>query len=131
CRSLGLEVTAEGIECPEQLALLADLAPIYLQGYLLARPVPAEKLLAVIGALPNHMQSLLLTSPAIAPPVESTDPVGARSRAVARANAQTGVAVRPSFENSGGLWRIVLWMRNCQRADFACRVETIFPIALA
>jgi diguanylate cyclase (GGDEF)-like protein len=89
CHSMGLEVTAEGIECPEQLALLADLAPICLQGYLLARPVPAEKLLAVIGALPNHMQSLLLTSPAIAPPVESTDPVGARSRAVARANAQT------------------------------------------
>jgi diguanylate cyclase (GGDEF)-like protein len=66
CHSLGLEVTAEGIECPEQLFLLMDQAPMYLQGYLLARPVPAEKLLGVIETLPNHMQSLLLTSPAIA-----------------------------------------------------------------
>jgi len=63
CHSLGLEVTAEGIECPEQLFLLIDQAPMYLQGYLLARPVPAEKLLGVIETLPNHMQSLLLASP--------------------------------------------------------------------
>jgi diguanylate cyclase (GGDEF)-like protein len=62
CHDLGLEVTAEGIECVEQLALLANLAPIYLQGYLIARPVSAEKLLAVIGALPNHMVSLLLVT---------------------------------------------------------------------
>jgi diguanylate cyclase (GGDEF)-like protein len=61
CHSIGLDVTAEGIECPEQLALLAPLTPIHLQGYLLARPVPAEKLLPVIEALPNHMASLLLT----------------------------------------------------------------------
>ena len=65
CHSIGLEVTAEGIECPEQLALLTDLSPIYLQGYLLARPVSAEKLLPVLAALPNHMASLLLTSPAV------------------------------------------------------------------
>src|SRR5580704_1317934 len=66
CHSLGLEVTAEGIECPEQLFLLMDQAPMYLQGYLLARPVPADKLLAVIETLPNHMQSLLLVAPAVA-----------------------------------------------------------------
>jgi diguanylate cyclase (GGDEF)-like protein len=62
CHSIGLEVTAEGIESREQLALLTDLTPIYLQGYLLARPMPAEKLLPAIAALPNHMASLLLTS---------------------------------------------------------------------
>jgi diguanylate cyclase (GGDEF)-like protein len=62
CHSIGLEVTAEGIECSEQLSLLADLAPIYLQGYLLARPVSADKLLPVMAALPNHMASLLLSS---------------------------------------------------------------------
>ena len=38
-------MTAEGIECLEQLALLADLSPIYLQGYLLARPVPPDEVL--------------------------------------------------------------------------------------
>jgi EAL domain-containing protein (putative c-di-GMP-specific phosphodiesterase class I) len=62
CHSIGLEVTAEGVEFPDQLALLTDLTPIHLQGYLLARPVPAEKLLPVITALPNHMASLLLNS---------------------------------------------------------------------
>jgi EAL domain-containing protein (putative c-di-GMP-specific phosphodiesterase class I) len=71
CHSLSLEVTAEGIECPEQLALLADMAPICLQGYLLARPVPAEKLLATIDALPNHMQSLLLSAPVFVPAIET------------------------------------------------------------
>jgi len=72
CHSLGLEVTAEGIECPEQLAILADQAPMFLQGYLLARPAPADKLLSVLAGLPNHMQSLLLTSPTLAVAVENT-----------------------------------------------------------
>jgi EAL domain-containing protein (putative c-di-GMP-specific phosphodiesterase class I) len=62
CHSIGLEVTAEGIECSEQLTLLADLTPIYLQGYLLARPVSADKLLPVMAGLPNHMASLLPSS---------------------------------------------------------------------
>jgi diguanylate cyclase (GGDEF)-like protein len=62
CHSIGLEVTAEGIEYPEQLVLLADLAPIHLQGYLLARPVSAGEILSVMTALPNHMASLLLSS---------------------------------------------------------------------
>ena len=65
CHGIGLEVTAEGIECPAQLALLADLPRMYLQGYLLARPVSAEKLLPVMAALPSHMESLLLTSPTV------------------------------------------------------------------
>jgi diguanylate cyclase (GGDEF)-like protein len=58
CHSIGLEVTAEGVECPEQLALLTDLTPIYLQGYLLARPVSAENLMPVMAALPGRMASL-------------------------------------------------------------------------
>ena len=70
CHDLGLEVTAEGIECREQLALLADLSPIYLQGFLLARPVPADQVLALIAMLPDHLASLLLTS--------SGNPVGQR-----------------------------------------------------
>jgi diguanylate cyclase (GGDEF)-like protein len=62
CHNIGLEVTAEGIECREQLALLADLAPIHLQGYLLARPASAKELLSVMATLPNHIASLLLSS---------------------------------------------------------------------
>ena len=63
CHSLKLEVTAEGIECADQLALLLDQSPLYLQGYLLARPASATSLLSTIEALPRHMESLLLTSP--------------------------------------------------------------------
>jgi diguanylate cyclase (GGDEF)-like protein len=62
CHNIGLEVTAEGIECLEQLALLSDLAPIYLQGFLLARPVPADQVLSLMAMLPDHLASLLLTS---------------------------------------------------------------------
>jgi len=70
CQNLGLEVTAEGIECVEQLSLLADLKPIYLQGYLVARPVSAENLLGLIAALPDHMASLTLMYPSKKPTVE-------------------------------------------------------------
>ena len=62
CHDIGLEVTAEGIECLEQLALMSDLSPIYLQGFLLARPVPAEQVLSLVAMLPDRLASLLLTS---------------------------------------------------------------------
>ena len=62
CHDLGLEVTAEGIECREQLALLSELSPIYLQGFLLARPVPANQVLSLMAMLPDQLASLLLTS---------------------------------------------------------------------
>lgn len=62
CHDIGLEVTAEGIECLEQLALLSDLSPIYLQGFLLARPVPAQQVLSLMAMLPDHLASLLLTA---------------------------------------------------------------------
>jgi EAL domain-containing protein (putative c-di-GMP-specific phosphodiesterase class I) len=74
CHDIGLEVTAEGIESPEQLALLTELTPIYLQGYLLARPVSAEKLLPVMASLPNHMASLLLAWPAATNSIRDTPP---------------------------------------------------------
>ena len=61
CHGIELEVTAEGIECLEQLTLLSDLAPIYLQGFLLARPVPADQVLSLMATLPDHLASLLLT----------------------------------------------------------------------
>ncbi len=71
CQSIGLEVTAEGIECPEQLAVLLDQPSMYLQGYLLARPAPADEVLAVIAAVPRHMESLLLSSPVITETIDT------------------------------------------------------------
>nr|WP_246324005.1 bifunctional diguanylate cyclase/phosphodiesterase [Petropleomorpha daqingensis] len=47
-RTLGIDVVAEGVETPGQLALLRDLGCRFLQGYLLGRPVPPEQLRAVL-----------------------------------------------------------------------------------
>jgi EAL domain-containing protein (putative c-di-GMP-specific phosphodiesterase class I) len=48
-RTLGLDVVAEGVETPGQLAALRRLGCRYLQGYLLGRPVPAADLSAVLA----------------------------------------------------------------------------------
>jgi diguanylate cyclase (GGDEF)-like protein len=66
CQNLGLEVTAEGIERPGQLALLWNCPRMYLQGYLLCKPVSQELLPDIAEGMPKHMQTLLLTSPVTA-----------------------------------------------------------------
>jgi diguanylate cyclase (GGDEF)-like protein/PAS domain S-box-containing protein len=43
CHTLGLEVLAEGIETPEQAALLRDMGCDLGQGYYFARPLPSEE----------------------------------------------------------------------------------------
>ena len=58
CRGLGLEVTAEGVERVEQLAMLLPQRGISLQGYLFSRPVAAADLLPLLGRLPAHCQEL-------------------------------------------------------------------------
>jgi EAL domain-containing protein (putative c-di-GMP-specific phosphodiesterase class I) len=63
CHNIGLEVTAEGIECQEQLLMLSDMAPITLQGYLLARPISAEQVVETLAALPSRLESILLAPP--------------------------------------------------------------------
>jgi diguanylate cyclase (GGDEF)-like protein len=58
CRGLGLEVTAEGVERVEQLAMLLPHRAISLQGYLFSRPVSANDLLPLLERLPAHCQEL-------------------------------------------------------------------------
>jgi EAL domain-containing protein (putative c-di-GMP-specific phosphodiesterase class I) len=62
CNGLGLEVTAEGIERPEQLAWLSDQSPMFLQGYLLSRAVPFAEILDLRAAMPQRMQGLVPVS---------------------------------------------------------------------
>jgi len=67
CENLGLEVTAEGIERPGQLALLLDNPAMTLQGYLIARPIRADLMILALDGIPGQLESLLLTVPQ--PPV--------------------------------------------------------------
>jgi len=49
-RRLDIDVVAEGVETPGQLAVLRDLGCRFLQGFLLGRPTRPEQLAAVIDA---------------------------------------------------------------------------------
>ncbi len=63
CRSLSLEVTAEGIERPEQLALLIQHRSMFLQGYLLSRPVLRNEIAPLLKTLHQDVQLLILSLP--------------------------------------------------------------------
>ncbi len=66
CQSLGLEITAGGVERREQLSWLLGHPTTFLQGCLLSRPEPAAHLLPVITGIPARMRSLLQSrSPSI------------------------------------------------------------------
>jgi diguanylate cyclase (GGDEF)-like protein len=58
CRGLGLEVTVEGVERVEQLAMLLPHPAISLQGFLFARPVSESGLLPLLERLPAQCQEL-------------------------------------------------------------------------
>jgi EAL domain-containing protein (putative c-di-GMP-specific phosphodiesterase class I) len=50
--SLGLQVTAEGVESRDQALFLAQSQTHFLQGFLFSRPVPAAEAEALLAA-PN------------------------------------------------------------------------------
>jgi diguanylate cyclase (GGDEF)-like protein len=63
CSGLDLQVTAEGVERPAQLAWLSAVRSIWLQGYLLSDAVPFEEVLACRAALVPRTHNLLLSLP--------------------------------------------------------------------
>jgi Amt family ammonium transporter len=62
CRSLGLQITAEGVERPEQFMRLLRQPGMYLQGYLLSPPVSGHELLGAMAEAAQRAQELLLTA---------------------------------------------------------------------
>jgi diguanylate cyclase (GGDEF)-like protein len=64
CGGLELQVTAEGIERPQQLAWLRGSRGMFLQGYLLSDAVPFADVLRVKASLVGKIQDLLLSLPA-------------------------------------------------------------------
>jgi diguanylate cyclase (GGDEF)-like protein len=63
CQGLGLQITAEGIERPEQFAMMLKHRGMFLQGYLLGRPTSQDELIPEIAKVSQRAQELLLLSP--------------------------------------------------------------------
>jgi EAL domain-containing protein (putative c-di-GMP-specific phosphodiesterase class I) len=55
CRSLGLQVTVEGVERPSQLDVLATFGEVSVQGYLVASPASEDQVLQFV----NRCEALL------------------------------------------------------------------------
>jgi diguanylate cyclase (GGDEF)-like protein len=80
CRSLGLEVTAEGVERVEQFAMLLPHPAISLQGYLFSRPVSAANLLPLLEKLPAHCRELRQSAQKLQAQTQLTARAGERRR---------------------------------------------------
>jgi diguanylate cyclase (GGDEF)-like protein len=86
CRNLGLTVTAEGIERPEQLQFVADCGDVHCQGNLIAGPASLEDTTRFVTATASHLESILLTTPTgpDGPPVAQDTSLVAFRRSPAR-----------------------------------------------
>jgi diguanylate cyclase (GGDEF)-like protein len=60
CRSLDLDITAEGVERIEQFEMLLAQSPITLQGFLFSRPVAGQDLLPMLKRMPARCEELML-----------------------------------------------------------------------
>jgi EAL domain-containing protein (putative c-di-GMP-specific phosphodiesterase class I) len=84
-RALGCAITAEGVETEDQLIALRLLECERVQGFLLARPMPAEELSALLAGRAEA---------ATRPPAATSDPVDLRQ--IARIRHLRGQAPGPS-----------------------------------
>jgi diguanylate cyclase (GGDEF)-like protein len=99
CENLGLEVTAEGVERSEQLALLLGNPAMTLQGYLVSHPIKSEAIPGTLAGLRDRLQSLLITVPA----VRDMATVAARDAAtLAAREAPQGVGASSGARRVGG-----------------------------
>jgi diguanylate cyclase (GGDEF)-like protein len=77
CDELDIEVTAEGVERESQFACLAESRAMYLQGYLISRPVAEAEVLTVNSLMPRIMHDLMLSVPSL--PLEGSRPAAQAS----------------------------------------------------
>ena len=64
CQGLGLQITAEGIERPQQFAMMLKHRGMLLQGYLLGRPASRDELIPELANVSQRARELLVTAPA-------------------------------------------------------------------
>jgi EAL domain-containing protein (putative c-di-GMP-specific phosphodiesterase class I) len=67
CRSLGLQVTIEGVERPSQIDLLIDCGDVSVQGYLVGRPMDSASVLDFVDRTEPYVESLLQAAGASSP----------------------------------------------------------------
>jgi EAL domain-containing protein (putative c-di-GMP-specific phosphodiesterase class I) len=72
CHSLGLQVTAEGVERPSQLGLLLTDRNVHVQGYLVCRPLEAATVAPFLGEAREHLQQLMIAAPRPQQDIDST-----------------------------------------------------------
>jgi diguanylate cyclase (GGDEF)-like protein len=63
CHSLGLQVTAEGVERPSQLGLLLTDRGVQIQGYLISRALDPATIPTFLSQARRHLQQLMLGAP--------------------------------------------------------------------
>jgi diguanylate cyclase (GGDEF)-like protein len=84
CHRLGLEVTAEGVEELQHLTTLLSEERLHVQGFLIARPVPAGEVLPLLQTMRSHLNGLLHQARSSNPDAVTKKIVRIRSRKEAR-----------------------------------------------
>lgn len=72
CHSLGLQVTAEGVERASQLGLLLNDRGVHVQGFLIARPIEVGTVPTFLAHAREHLQSLLISAPTSTHDIDSS-----------------------------------------------------------
>jgi len=62
CQDLGLAITAEGVERPEQFSFLVEHRAMFLQGFLLARPSPRDEIIPLLAVMRERARELVILS---------------------------------------------------------------------
>ncbi len=72
CHSLGLQVTAEGVERPAQLGAVLNDRGVQVQGFLISRPLSASSVTPFLLETQSHLQQLVLSAPTPQQEIESS-----------------------------------------------------------
>jgi hypothetical protein len=94
CHSLGLQVTAEGVERPEQLGVLLTDRGVQVQGYLVSRPINSASVPVFVDQAKAHLEQLMVA----APPPQDFETSTFRLRTLRASNARPSRASRTPAE---------------------------------
>jgi EAL domain-containing protein (putative c-di-GMP-specific phosphodiesterase class I) len=91
CHSLGLQVTAEGVERPAQLGVLLMDRGVQVQGYLVSRPINAATVPVFVDQAKAHLEQLMVA----APPPQEFETSTFRLRTLRASSSRAARSARP------------------------------------